>query len=113
MTRANTDTEPKYQNANTGTGTIVECQYRSWTVPLPILNQSTEMTVLVQAPFLDASSGNGLCLYWYWTKVQKCQDQYRHHFRMPVPVIECAYTGTEPKCKNANSGTGNIKHQYR
>jgi hypothetical protein len=65
MTRANTDTEPKYQNANTGTGTIVECQYRSWTVPLPILNQSTEMTVLVQAPFLDASSGNGLCLYWY------------------------------------------------
>jgi hypothetical protein len=28
MSRANTDTEPKYLNANTGTGTIVECLYR-------------------------------------------------------------------------------------
>jgi hypothetical protein len=28
MSRADTDTEPKYQNANTGMGTIVECQYR-------------------------------------------------------------------------------------
>ncbi len=28
-------------------------------------------------------------------------------------VIECAYTGTEPKCRNAITGTGNIKCQYR
>ena len=28
MFHANTDTESKYQNANSGTGTIVECQYR-------------------------------------------------------------------------------------
>jgi hypothetical protein len=26
--RANTDTEPKYQNATTGTGTIVQCHYQ-------------------------------------------------------------------------------------
>jgi hypothetical protein len=28
MSRANTDTESKYQNANTGMGTIVVCQYQ-------------------------------------------------------------------------------------
>ncbi len=65
MSRANTDTESKYQNANIGMGTIVECQYRLWTLPLPVLNKSVEMTVQVQALFLNASSGNGLCLYRY------------------------------------------------
>jgi hypothetical protein len=28
MSRANTDTESKYQKANPGTGTIIECQVR-------------------------------------------------------------------------------------
>ncbi len=27
---------------------------------------------------------------------------------MPVPVVDRAHTGTEPKCKNANTGTGTI-----
>ncbi len=25
---------------------------------------------------------------------------------MPVPVMDCAYTGIEPKCSNAITGTG-------
>ncbi len=41
MSLANTNTEPKYQNANTSTGTVV------W------------------APLLNTSIGNGLCLYRY------------------------------------------------
>jgi hypothetical protein len=58
MIRANTDTEPKYKNANTGTGTIFECQYRQWNVPILVLNQSVAMSILVWAPFLNASTGN-------------------------------------------------------
>jgi hypothetical protein len=27
---------------------------------------------------------------------------------MPAPVMDCAYTGSEPKCKNARTGTGTI-----
>ncbi len=27
---------------------------------------------------------------------------------MPVGVIDCAYTSTEPKCKNASTSTGTI-----
>ncbi len=58
MTRANTDTEPKYQNANTGTGNIVEV--------------------------------------------------------MLVPVTNCAYTGSEPKCRIDSTGTSTIfECQYR
>ncbi len=44
----------------------------------------------------NASTGYGLCLYRYLTKVQKCQYQYGHHVGMPVPVMERAHTGTEP-----------------
>jgi hypothetical protein len=28
-------------------------------------------------------------------------------------VMDCAYTGTEPKCRNADTGTGKIKRQYK
>ncbi len=27
--------------------------------------------------------------------------------------MECAYTGTAQKCRNAITGTGHMKHQYR
>jgi hypothetical protein len=30
-----------------------------------------------------------------------------------VPVMNCAHTGTEPKCRNANTGTGTIECHYQ
>jgi hypothetical protein len=58
---AHTGTEPKYIIANTGMGTT-ECQYWLWTVPILVLKQSTKFPILVWASFLNASTGNGLCL---------------------------------------------------
>jgi hypothetical protein len=41
------------------------CKYPSWTVPILILNQSVKTPMPVRAPFLNASTGNGPCPYWY------------------------------------------------
>ncbi len=106
MEYAHTGTEPKCKNANTGTGTI-EYQFGWWTMPILALNQNEKVPIPVWAQ-LNAITSNGLRPYWYWTKVQKYQYRYGHHW-LSVPVMESAHTGTEPECKNASNGMGTIE----
>ncbi len=58
--------------------------------------------------FSSLHTSYGMCLYWYQRKAQKRQYWYGHNC-MPVPVMECAHTGTEP----ANTGTCKIECQYQ
>jgi hypothetical protein len=105
MDRANTDIEPKYQNADNRTGTK-QWQYWQCTVPIMVLDKSANMPIPVLSPF-NASTGNVACQYWYWTNVPKCQYRYGHQV-MAVPVMYHANTGIGQNCKYANTNTGTI-----
>ncbi len=78
------------------------------------------MPVPVRAQ-LNTSSVNGMCPYWYWTKVQNCQCRYGHHW-MLVPVMDCVYPGTDQSAKmpvpvwatfwNTRIGNGRCPYWY-
>jgi hypothetical protein len=80
-------------------------------MPILVLDNTANMPIPALAPF-NASTGNGPCQYWYWTKVQKCQYWYGHNL-IPVLVMECAHTGTDSKYIFAIFGMGTTECQYR
>ncbi len=82
-------------------------------VLLLVPNQNAQYS-LIGTVFFNASTSNVPCQYWYWIKVPKCQYRYGHHSCMPVPVMDFAFTGTEPKCRNDSTGTVTIfEWQFR
>ena len=75
-------------------------------MPLPVLNQSAEMPVPVQAPLLNPVPVMECA---YTGTAQKCRNASSTGtgpYKTPVPVMVCAHTGTEPKCQNADTGIG-------